>query len=197
MAQATEVVALVKGVAELPCDVTTATEPATDDPVRLVLWYRIDSSTPIYRYARVETKWRVCSLQTPITSSTLTSFLPSFNTPLLLLLLLLPALPSVVRLTSQLQVANKEENETADGPNRIMPFSLSFPFPPFKKKKKSQQIEVRRKELTLFFLFLCMRNVGAVLCAAAVAVACVRVYHMQYQARRSEAIQVKPQLKRW
>ena len=48
------VVALVKGVAELPCDVTTATELAgTDadvDPVRLVLWYRIDSSTPIYRY---------------------------------------------------------------------------------------------------------------------------------------------------
>lgn len=42
----TEVVALVKGVAELPCDVTS---PDPDDPVRLVLWYRTDSSTPIYR----------------------------------------------------------------------------------------------------------------------------------------------------
>ncbi|KAK4008812.1 hypothetical protein OUZ56_013939 [Daphnia magna] len=42
----TEVVALVRGVAELPCDVTT---PDPDDPVRLVLWYRFDSATPIYR----------------------------------------------------------------------------------------------------------------------------------------------------
>lgn len=42
----TEVVALARGVAELPCDVTS-TDP--DDPVRLVLWYRSDSSTPIYR----------------------------------------------------------------------------------------------------------------------------------------------------
>lgn len=41
----TEVVALVRGVAELPCDVTT---PDPDDPVRLVLWYRFDSATPIY-----------------------------------------------------------------------------------------------------------------------------------------------------
>ena len=43
----TEVVALAKGVAELPCDVTS---PDPTDPVRLVLWYRTDSSsTPIYR----------------------------------------------------------------------------------------------------------------------------------------------------
>ncbi|XP_046451494.1 nephrin-like isoform X1 [Daphnia pulex] len=42
---ATEVIALVRGVAELPCDVTT---PDPEDPVRLVLWYRSDSSTPIY-----------------------------------------------------------------------------------------------------------------------------------------------------
>lgn len=46
-ADATEVIALVRGVAELPCDVTT---PDPEDPVRLVLWYRSDSSTPIYRY---------------------------------------------------------------------------------------------------------------------------------------------------
>ena len=47
IADTTEVVALVRGVAELPCDVTT---PDPEDPVRLVLWYRSDSSTPIYRY---------------------------------------------------------------------------------------------------------------------------------------------------
>lgn len=42
----TEVTALAKGVAELPCDVTS---PDASDPVRLVLWYRAESSTPIYR----------------------------------------------------------------------------------------------------------------------------------------------------
>jgi hypothetical protein len=47
---ATEVIALVRGVAELPCDVTT---PDPEDPVRLVLWYRSDSSTPIYRYCLI------------------------------------------------------------------------------------------------------------------------------------------------
>ena len=45
-ADTTEVVALARGVAELPCDVSS---PDPDDPVRLVLWYRSDSSTPIYR----------------------------------------------------------------------------------------------------------------------------------------------------
>jgi len=41
-----DVSAVVRGVAELPCDLTTA-DP--DDQVRLVLWYRSDSASPIYR----------------------------------------------------------------------------------------------------------------------------------------------------
>lgn len=41
-----EVISLVKSTAELPCDVTT-NDP--DDQVRLVLWYKGDGGTPIYR----------------------------------------------------------------------------------------------------------------------------------------------------
>ena len=41
-----DVVAVARSVAELPCDVTPS-DP--NDPVRLVLWYRADSATPIYR----------------------------------------------------------------------------------------------------------------------------------------------------
>ena len=35
------------GIAELPCDIKA---PTHGDSVYLVLWYRKDSGTPIYRY---------------------------------------------------------------------------------------------------------------------------------------------------
>lgn len=41
-----DVAAVARGIAELPCDVTSNNP---NDPVRLVLWYRADSATPIYR----------------------------------------------------------------------------------------------------------------------------------------------------
>ena len=41
-----DVAAVARGVAELPCDVTSNNP---NDPVRLVLWYRAESATPIYR----------------------------------------------------------------------------------------------------------------------------------------------------
>ena len=38
------------GIAELPCDIQA---PTIGDSVYLVLWYRKDSGTPIYRYTKM------------------------------------------------------------------------------------------------------------------------------------------------
>ena len=48
------------GQAELPCDI--ASGPGDRDNVYLVLWYRKDSGTPIYRY-KLSLSYAICLQQ--------------------------------------------------------------------------------------------------------------------------------------
>ena len=77
----TTVVTVEGGRAEMPCDISA---PALGDSVYLVLWYRKDSGTPIYRYSydllSVWTDWTICCTLGNFSKPVATIILPKLPT---------------------------------------------------------------------------------------------------------------------